>query len=151
MARPALATNLHIAFFLYPTSIRGPEVFSNEHFSLKGYRHQRAAWRRSLILPWWLCEVIVDKWDVRVSARLGEGVAEQTCSCVSTDGNFWSRRKCGCVRGGGKVSGVGGVAFLKNPSRLRTGSRRQTAAASPHEALNLATLIRAAAPTYEKT
>lgn len=45
----------------------------------------------------------------------------------------------------------GGVAFLKNPSRLRTGSRRQTAAASPHEALDVATLIRAAAPTYEKT
>lgn len=42
-----------------------------------------------------------------------------------------------------------GGAFLKNPSRLRTGSKRQTAAASPHEALELATLIRAAAPTYE--
>lgn len=58
-----------------------------------------------------------------------------------------------CVRRReGEWGGGGGwVAFLKNPSRLRTGSRRQTAAASPHEALVLATLIRAAAPTYEKT
>lgn len=53
-----------------------------------------------------------------------------------------------CACGGGKVrESEAGRAFLKSPSRLR--SRRQTAAASPHEALDSATLIRAAAPTCE--
>lgn len=45
------------------------------------------------------------------------------------------------------VAAAVGGGFLKNPSRLRTGSRRQTAAARPHEALDLATPVRAAAPT----
>lgn len=50
--------------------------------------------------------------------------------------------------GGGDGVGEGGGS-PKNPSRLRTGNRRQTEAASPHEAPDSAAVIRAAATTCE--